>query len=128
MTEQEQYLACAELDGFEKIVSCPTGLWGWVDRTVAKAKGWQIGWWSGPPNKASCKVPDYSTRDALVAVIEKQCNHQLIQREFLLYLAEITCGKKGWYDSVKDSIKFVLATPAQLREALLRATGKWKES
>lgn len=98
MTEQEQFLACAELDGKERQMS-----------------------------NCQCKEcltiyqMDYSTRDAVIAVIEKQSKQTQIN---IVKLLETSCID-GWYDW--QVIQVMLAPANRLREALLRATGKWKE-
>lgn len=97
MTEQEQFLAMAELDGKSVQMegcSCPQCL--------------------------ERHQMNYSTRDAVIGVIEKQDRN----------IARAVCGWLSDKDvdwCVEDAMAALLATPAQLREALLRATGKWKD-
>lgn len=104
MTEQEQYLACAELDGI-------------------KDNGERDGYYrysDGAGRNFSHESEfDYSTRDAVIGVIEKQ--PQKIQLS-IIKLLDTNCID-GWYDW--QVLKALLATPSQLREALLRATVKW---
>lgn len=94
MTEQEQFLACAELDGWRKD---RYGNWCW-----------------GALASEHSGEPDYSTRDDVIGVIEKhfKSNLPLFEAEaVMLFMARCALD----------------LTVAQLREALLRACGKWVE-
>jgi len=120
MTDQDQIVALAELDGLE-----PTFVTGTND----------IVYWNDPKENARLitwrELPNWlNSRDAIVPLIEKfvNTNTDYLKHSFILHLAKIACGKCEWYDAVKDAIKFVLPTPKQLCEAILRATGKWKET
>lgn len=107
MTEQDQYLACAELDGYV--------------REQAKSlfdPRLDVTYWYRDSIRTAC-CPDYSTRDAVVGVIKKTLWNQQMRLAFLRALPE---------SHLTPAAFAVLITPtARLREALLRATGKWKE-
>ena len=117
MTIQEQFLACAELDGLEW---CPDkdGCWHWLNKVT--------GWFCGKrlfPDESTINIadlPNYNTRDAVIGVIEKQPKRIQLS---VIKLLDTDCID-GWYDW--QVLKVLLAPPSQLREALLRATGKWK--
>jgi len=104
MTDQEQQRACAELDGWTDI-----GIDGVLPNGSTQFTGSKEG-------LMSCFVPNYSTYDAIIPLIQKQSREAKRQIGwFTVYF------KGGVCDTHYD------ATPAQLREALLRATGKWKD-
>jgi len=108
MTEQEQQRACAELDGWTIILS-GTGL-----ITFQKVN---VGGCTGHIKNAEAvaelaKVPNYDTYNAIIPLIQKQ-NH-VIKGVLWVWMQENAPG-------------IYAETPAQLREALLRATGKWKD-
>lgn len=70
-------------------------------------------------------VPDYlHSRDAIVPVIEKHWDSMTEQEQEAFVEYTDQDGKQwdkwGW-------IYLLFTTPAQLREALLRATGNWKD-
>lgn len=106
MTEQEQFLACAELDGLSCIETPEFG-WAWFQDTR------RISNWSDWETSVGA-VRNYDSRDAIIGVIEKQSGKVQGNTAQNLYSKGALLG-------------VLLATPAQLREALLRATGKWKE-
>jgi len=62
---------------------------------------------------------NYNTYDAIIPLIQKQPKD--IQRAVVV----------NWWQAmtvdIDDMVDQINATPAQLREALLRATGKWKD-
>jgi hypothetical protein len=100
MNPQEQIKALAELDGCK-----------WIPYVEGTHAHWltSTGTWLDMP-------PDYLTSyDAIIPLIQKQ--DEGIMEQF--------------FDEVGKLIKyayFVYATPSQLCEALLRATGKWKDN
>ncbi len=112
MKEQEQLAACAELDGWKGIHgSCHP-----------------FGWEGYNPSTGVLEhVPNYNSRDVLV---------ELIKKAIPVPTATGTAERKGdfvdWLatlvgeDFQNQYFNLVTATPAQLREALLRATVKWK--
>lgn len=99
-----------------------------IIKAVAELDGWKFGegrmaaFCQPPPYEFGVvthdKLPSYLTSlDAIVPVIEKQ--DEWAQRHFIEALQDTT--------EEISVIKLFLATPRQLCEALLRATGKWKE-
>lgn len=120
MTEQQQYLACAELDGLKgrHYYKCSDPWDGDCDICGGKAPSSKHEW------------PDYSTRDAVIGVIEKQDRTTAIK--FICRLVEVSAGGSLKSEPEHSVGKMgcwtlVTATPAQLREALLRATNKWHD-
>ena len=104
MTTQDQIKALAELDGWKQ--------------NIDEA---QLSWketWSSPANNFKTyfrftELPRYLTSyDAIIPLIQKQDN-------------ETRCSISEWCHNNHHS-PVIMATPAQLCEALLRATGKWK--
>ena len=76
--------------------------------------------------------PYLSSRDAIVPVIEKQFTNESLHCVFIKQLYEVLdCHELPLNEMIdtERSIMFHLltATPSQLCEALLRATGKWKK-
>lgn len=103
MTEQEQKEEIAKLDE------------NWLD-------GYMVHW-----------KPYTTSRDAIVPVIERQPPAVLAEccRVLLELLKDywIQFDKDvDWSSQIMCMMATLKATPAQLCEALLRATGKWKES
>lgn len=99
MKPKLQIKAIAELDGFE---------------TLGVGPDYQTHFKNGEEYKTA-ELPAYHTsRDAVVPVIEKQS--RLIQDAVVDELHRIPAGKCPYAE---------FATPSQLCEALLRATGKW---
>ena len=106
MTPEDQIKAIAELDGWTDVKFYVLG--HKPDGITALARSRSADY--------RCDLPDYLTsRDAIVPVIEKQSEG--IQWSVFAKMAEIVDSEKPAY----------LATPSQLCEALLRATGKWIE-
>lgn len=106
MTNEQQIKALAELDGWTEVTNHRSELeykqYRVVDETIWTSLGSQM--------------PDYlNSYDAIIPLIQKQPNDVKEKTQDWL------CGKQGLY-------LFVSVTPAQLCEALLRATGKWIES
>lgn len=114
MTEQEQFKACAELDGFINIVKCSCG----------NCDSWVNGNHTAP-------IPDYNTYDAIIPLIQKQFGSAdyLAKGHFFQTLRNIM--EKVYENPFKDYWHIfnicMMCSPSQLREALLRAAGKWKE-
>lgn len=71
-----------------------------------------------------------NSRDAIIPVIEKVCkDNDSFFISFMRHLANVCCNTQ-WEQAVDFPVQFkliFLATAVQLTEALLRATGKWKE-
>lgn len=98
MTKQEQIKALAELDGIEIDISPYNWRWRYKDCS-----------WN------AFDLPDYLTSyDAIIPLIQKQNDFDLIDLEM-------------WIEDQNKLGLVIYATPAQLCEALLRATGKWKQ-
>src|ERR1017187_9642349 len=107
MKDQDIIKVIAELDGFRdfKIKVKPAITYYWAYQSGAL--NWEI-------------LPDYLiSRDAIVPVIEKQ--HIGIKKRIVINLSMKLAAHPD------RDCNLLLATPAQLCEALLRATGKWKE-
>lgn len=112
MTESEQVKALAELDGYDIIcigIGTP-GCYKLMRNGECLSK-------HDLKKFAELHFPPYLTSyNAIIPLIQKQDGEtkNLVED----YIEECPTMKTSfWYD----------ATPAQLREALLRATGKWKD-
>lgn len=102
MTTEQQIKALAELDGWKSREHISP-----IDNKTV------IGLWYLKDTQCVSILPPYLTSyDAIIPVIQKQTNEVKADVWFRL-----GCVNWGWLD----------ATPAQLCEALLRATGKWEE-
>ncbi len=102
MTEHEIIKAVAELDGITPI---------WFEGNKA--------WVAGFTDDSSIDFKPYLTsRDAIVPVIEKlgAADQRIVAFKLI--------GCAGSFEEIARQA--MLATPSQLCEALLRATGKWK--
>jgi len=121
MNPTEQIKALAELDGFvanadEEFVLdnpfSPTGVA--IHRKVFR--------------NCRCFVDKhYLTRyDAIIPLIQKQPAGVMIDFTYHLWRIIERDAKRN-YNRQYDAWRLVIATPAQLCEALLRATGKWKD-
>lgn len=117
MNPQDQLIEIAKLDGkriidrnngFVDTFSDPDGYTG----TTTKEKWLQ-------------SLPDYlHSRDAIVPVIEKQpvqIIHKVVHEIWRMNHSGLSSNP------TIHSLSCLLTTPAKLCEALLRATGKWKE-
>lgn len=97
MTKEKQIAALAELDGFLNPRIAEHSLWSQWSRGDGIAER--------ANGKGFVKLPDYLTSyDAIIPLIQKQDIEVILQLDIALK-----------------------STPAQLCEALLRATGKWVE-
>lgn len=119
MTPQDQIRALAELDGWR------------MTYQVAEDNKWPTrkSWITDPCGKAQMihNIPDYlHSRDALQSVLEK------FDFQTWYKLNDILCpmlNVKTEFDNTTGIVIGVLmATPAQLAEAILRATGKWRDA
>jgi len=106
MSETEQIKACAELDGLHSKVETHQSPYG--DRPFELEE-----WYNS--HNLLVAIPNYSSRDVLIPLIEKQPYHLIDQINDRLNTA--TKSRHGG----------LLATPAMIREALLRSVGKWTE-
>jgi len=115
MNPNDKIKAVAELDGW-KIIPPPSEAWSDPSLKPPKKTAWFENGWDDP-----LYLPAYLTsRDAIVPVIERQDDFAKIQTANYLYQV---C--RQIHDD-KD-VCFMLATPAQLCEALLRAAGRWTD-
>lgn len=108
MLDQDQLIEIAKLDGKEE-------------------------WEYNPNNPAFGSLLYLTSLDAIVPVIEKQptnIKHKFVRTLWITLNGE--CSEHDVFNEqesafVDEIIKLMLATPRQLCEALLRATGKWKD-
>lgn len=129
MNPTEQIKALAELDGFENLYryfSQPASIFGkMVDMGTQDGKGESV----DLLGRELKPVPDYLTSfDCIIPLIQKQS--PLAMTQFVDFLCKDLLGDHydgSDYISQVEIGALFRATPAQLREALLRATGKWKE-
>ena len=115
MNPELQIKAVAELDGWTKDDHMEDGFGGsGLTRLVTG--------WRDSRGTFFRKLPDYLySRDAIIPVIEKCCDaNQSIKVAFLNTLRSLVKLRASDFD-------MIVATPPQLSEALLRATGKWKK-
>jgi len=66
---------------------------------------------------------NYNTYDAIIPLIQKSFDAHEYRIKFQPVLSDITFTKS----QINHAKEYFCATPSQLREALLRATGKWKD-
>ena len=105
MKEQDIIKACAELDGR---MLCKDGWWDCPSRSMTGTTG-------GKSLEYIQANHRYTTSyDAIIPLIQKQ---ELDTRSYVSKFIGLKYDYNAWID----------ATPLQLCEALLRATGKWKE-
>ena len=105
---------------------------------LAKLDGWKIGKSQvGDPDflykvidgEMDYDYPDYlASRDAIVPVIEKCVDKLIISWPTFLTSMQQYQATLGGEAKIALLYIFLIAPPRQLSEALLRATGKWKES
>ena len=110
MTDQDIIRAVAELDG-QLVPHTPTE----AERNSGSYYQWE---------------PNYlSSRDVIIGVIEKTNCH--LRNDFIAHLWKIAGNEPSvifWTEyNLRGFYAVIVATPRQLCEALLRATGKWKE-
>lgn len=124
MNPQDQYLACAEMD--EKLT---TPEYIAANNYVGSGFAVFLG------RNCQRELPDYNTYDALIPLIVKWCVNQEKHKKFIAELYELHTSPDGLdltdaFGQQHNLIAFSLgfeSTPSQLREALLKASGKWKE-
>ena len=101
MTHQNQIKALAELDG-------------WLLQESKTHPAWNL-WHKGEDQRSNETLPNYLTSyDAIIPLVRKQ------SEEFINAMG-IELRELPW------NWNTIIHTPQQLAEALLRATGKWKE-
>jgi len=123
MNEQEIIKAIAELDGWTNIpMFGGSGFW-YQNFSELTRDSAEHGTLKGA--HAEYQLPPYLTsRDAIVPVIEKQ--EYNIQLRFARALAKI-CDADRWHEKENYAMQILKSIPCQLCEALLRATGRWKD-
>ena len=110
MTPEDQIKAIAKLDGWD--ITPPDALTAFMHPDeIDKRSNWYRDGVSRPP------INYLTSRNAIVSVIEKQPPKVLHQ------MYKHLCD---WFDGESPE-NWIKATPSQLCEALLRATGKWIE-
>ncbi len=111
MKPEQQIKALAELDGYSHLeTSGPWHTWCGADLTGE-----------------AYTIPDYLTSyNAIIPLIQKQPKD--VQLDFMVCLLNLLNLEVNDMVSCWSLMKLLQATPAQLCEALLRATGKWIES
>jgi len=103
------------------IIETITRLDGWVHLPHLRERP---DLWSHPDTNRHCLTKDFkflTSRDAIIRVIAKQPIP--VQVNIGVLLREIVCRDTSCYPDLVTTIMMVLATPSQLCEALLRATG-----
>lgn len=130
MNPTEQIKALAELDGW-KLTQKTIPVWEttqydgsgeWINKEVALYEN------DGATKKFE-RLPNYLTNyDAIIPLIQKQKDNDRLEVGIQLAIMRRKLFGYPTQDNVERWIIVALtATPAQLCEALLRATGKWKE-
>jgi len=119
MINQDQLKALAELDELENVRES-----GPFKTLIGEHK---------PSGGTILHVKDYlHSYDAIIPLIQKQCgdNTQSTRVKFLNTLRQLIGVNKPTNKvgtPLVSDFDLIVATPFQLCEALLRATGKWKE-
>lgn len=138
MTEQDQIKALAELDGCDAIkpilqcAKCETEYEGDANKDYSAGVFCAECRKHGDMLVGICHVvengyKDYLTSyDAIIPLIQKWCDSNEQWDAFIEYLWDYLNITSDWVE--QDAWKALLkCSPSQLAEALLRATGKWKE-
>lgn len=74
----------------------------------------------GSPDDDEQLLIDFNSYDAIIPLIQKQSRA----------VKELICANTWWTEfgtDISDMVNMLEATPAELCEALLRATGKWTD-
>ncbi len=114
MNLEKQFSACAELDGWKYILG-------------NKATGQPPHWEHLNDERSWCYSDfpaNYNSRDVLVELVEKCCPDWDRQDIFITQLLVYASDEPSRGDLMWLALTL---TPAQLREALLRSVGKWKD-
>jgi hypothetical protein len=121
MTPEQITKAVAELDGFENVdIYIKRGP---IPFCISVLQGTRDGLGESQDTlgREMFVIPQYLTyRDAIVPVIEKQ--------DYTTRVEIVAWFKKQSQSNLSCALDILKATPPQLCEALLRATGKWVES
>lgn len=124
MKPEAQIKALAELDGWTERQCEDINVWAWFHNEE------QMTAWLDKSWHAEYPPVDYlDSYDAIIPLIQKQewdvkCEVAIqlrIAKQKTLVMVPTMDNLEGW------CVVMLCATPAQLCEALLRATGKWKE-
>ena len=125
MTPEDQIKAIAELDGFQLE---PKGYFYYRNGDI---KGQFVG---DSFTLGTKDEPNYLTSlDAIVPVIERATSDGKVAQNFMFELAKLKFGEDWSVDNSSllvggvSLLVYMLSTPCQLCEALLRATRKWIE-
>ena len=126
MTQQDQRIAAAELDGWviaKTVDRASNRYFRRVEDVNESGSKWRrVG--DFPKCTPGLDYTDYNT---IIPLIQKWCN--ATPRGWLMFLCELT-RRTTPFDEIQTLEKaqgFYNATPYQLRKALLKAAGKWKE-
>jgi len=121
MTPEQQIKALAELDGLEWMRDPADNCWCWFNKLTRWFCGKNLFPSDNDTNWEA--LPNYRTSyDAIIPLIQKQTDSDGRKSGFILYLTGNTVALNFY--GVCDLLR---KSPAQLCEALLRATGKWIE-
>ncbi len=123
MTQEQINRKCAELDGFKSVIKMVkewdvidyngNGEWVETPREMFERDGASV---------FPKSLPNYTTSyDAILPLIQKQT--EKVQWNVFNHI--VANGPKHF--TLDNTLKLIRATPLQLCEALLRATGKWEE-
>jgi hypothetical protein len=121
MNTNEQIKALAELDGYTASYNKDNGLWHWLNESNGHVKLFG----NGLSEEHLIAITNYLTSyDAIIPLIQK-----LGKMDAISFVGWLIVTKFDFNFGIDESAAFELitATPSQLCEALLRATGKWKE-
>jgi len=128
MTKEQQWASCAEMDG-------------WLihdGKNPAIKSGCGCGGFSKQGEGSHLMMeyvracPNYDSYDVIIPLVRKQLSSDDICEKYREALLVAVFGTKD-IDSIPElsefemTRRFVYATPSQLREALLRATGHWHD-
>lgn len=124
MKTEEQIEALAELDGWTYLGQDAEWQKHWIQfprEVISKLSHEEV------RKQRVWRLPDYLTCfDAIIPLVQKQAlGSEKHEWEFINALNKIICT--GFHCVRTTAFTPLAATPDQLCEALLRATGKWKE-
>lgn len=122
LTDNEQIIAIAKLDGWTTFVNepLPSGCFAWDEHGQSRSEF----------------KPYLTSRDAIIPVIERCCESWELKPRFIRALELIRYDNEPpirtedsiWEFGYGEAFEIIIeATPRQLAEALLRVTNKWKE-
>lgn len=115
MTPEQQIKALAELDGYSPFYCDLSRLWSWKTKD-----GRYRNFNQGVSEEHLVRITNYlASYDAIIPLLTKCWKCGMFKPESFYK------GLKNYYPT--GLLLLTEATPSQLCEALLRATGKWKE-